>query len=113
VIPLRVAEIAGLVGGRLAGGADPEAMVDGEVVVDSRAAAPGGLFVALAGEHADGHDFTAAAVAAGAAAVLAGRDTGVPAVLVDDPQVALGRLARGLLDRLPEARVAGLTGSSG
>lgn len=113
MIPLRVAEIAGLVGGRLAGGADPEAMVDGEVVVDSRAAAPGGLFVALAGEHADGHDFTAAAVAAGAAAVLAGRDTGVPAVLVDDPQVALGRLARGLLDRLPEARVAGLTGSSG
>ena len=37
---------------------------------DSRECVPGGLYVARRGEHADGHDFAAAAVAAGAVAVL-------------------------------------------
>ena len=42
--------------------------------VDSRRVTPGCLFVALAGERTDGHQFLAAAVAAGAAAVLVVRD---------------------------------------
>ena len=37
---------------------------------DSRAAAPGALFVCLPGLHADGHDFAGQAVAAGAAGVV-------------------------------------------
>ncbi len=44
---------------------------------------PGGLFLALPGARADGHDFAAAAVAAGAVAVLAARPVGVPAIVVD------------------------------
>jgi len=113
VIPLTLAEVASAVGGRLAGGADPGTGVTGPVVVDSRQAAPGALFVALPGERSDGHDHAPAAVAAGAVAVIAGRDVGVPAVLVDDPLAALGLLARSVVDRLPDLTVIGITGSSG
>ncbi len=117
MIQLNLADVAALTAGSLAGGADPEALVTGPVLVDSRAVTPGALFVALPGERVDGHDFAPAAVAAGAVAVLAARPVGVPAVLVDDPLAALGLLARGVLDRLTATAagpvVAGVTGSSG
>ena len=63
---------------------------------DNREVKAGDLFVAIAGERADGHDFAAAAVKAGAAAVLAERDPfrGAPLapVLVTENSVqALGR----------------------
>ncbi len=110
MIPLSLARIARVCGGELH--ADPAAVVTGEVVIDSRRAGPGGLFAAVAGEHADGHDFAAAAVAAGAVAVLASRPVPVPSVLVPDVPAALAALARHVADALP-ARVAGITGSSG
>ncbi|GGJ85537.1 UDP-N-acetylmuramoyl-tripeptide--D-alanyl-D-alanine ligase [Pilimelia anulata] len=110
---MTLADVAAAVGGRLAG-ADPAAVVTGGVEFDSRRAGPGGLFVAFPGERVDGHDFAPAAVAAGAVAVLAGRELpGVPAVLVDDPLAALARLARAVVDRLPGLTIVGLTGSSG
>jgi UDP-N-acetylmuramoyl-tripeptide--D-alanyl-D-alanine ligase len=112
VIPLSLARIAQITGGRLDRG-DPEAIVSGEVVIDSRLVSPGGLFAAVAGERSDGHDFAAAAVAAGAAAVLATRPVPVPSVLVGDVPAALAALARAVVDALPAARIAGLTGSSG
>src|SRR4051794_40603079 len=112
MIPLTVAEIAGYTGAGLAG-ADPAASVAGGVEFDSRKVAPGGLFVALPGERADGHDFAAAAVDAGAVAVLGSRPVaGVPMLVAADPLAALGRLARGVRDRLPELAVIGITGSS-
>src|SRR6266702_6347505 len=112
VIPLSLARIAQITGGRLCHG-DPEAVVSGEVVIDSRRAGAGGLFAAVAGERSDGHDFAAAAVAAGAVAVLATRPVPVPSVLVADVPAALAALARSVVDALPEAQIAGLTGSSG
>jgi UDP-N-acetylmuramoyl-tripeptide--D-alanyl-D-alanine ligase len=116
VIPLPLARIAQVTGGELRGTLPPvggAAVVTGEVVVDSRRVSPGGLFAAVAGEHADGHDFAAAAVAAGAVAVLATRPVPVPSVLVADIPAALAALARAVVDALPGARVAGITGSSG
>jgi UDP-N-acetylmuramoyl-tripeptide--D-alanyl-D-alanine ligase len=110
---MTLAEVAAATGGVLAGGADPGTVVTGPVEFDSRAMVPGGLFLALPGERVDGHDFAAAAVAAGAVAVLATRDVGVPAVVVTDPLPALGRLARAVLDRRPGLAVVGITGSSG
>ncbi len=92
VIPLSLARIAQITGGRLEHG-DPEAVVSGEVVIDSRRVAPGGLFAAVAGEHSDGHDFAAAAMAAGAVAVLATRPVPVPSVLVAHVPAALSSLA--------------------
>jgi UDP-N-acetylmuramoyl-tripeptide--D-alanyl-D-alanine ligase len=112
VIPLTLGEIAAAVDGRLAGGAAADVVVTGPVVADSRQSAPGSLFACLVGERADGHDHAEAAVAAGAVAVLAARDVAVPAVVVDDPQTALGRLARFVLGRVDLA-VVGVTGSSG
>ena len=72
MIPLTLAQIAQITGGQLTRSAR-RAVVTGEVVIDSRRAGPGGLFAAVAGERSDGHDFAAAAVAAGAVAVLATR----------------------------------------
>jgi UDP-N-acetylmuramoyl-tripeptide--D-alanyl-D-alanine ligase len=112
VIPITLGEVATAVGGTL-DGADPAARVTGSVEFDSRQVGPGGLFVALAGERTDGHRFAAAAVAAGAVGVLAARPVGVPAVLVDEPGAALGRLAAAVLARLPGLVVVGVTGSSG
>ncbi len=110
--PMTLAEVAAAVGGRL-DGADPHALVTAPLTADSRDVAAGGLFAALAGERADGHDFAPAAVAAGAVAVLAGRSCGAPAVLVDDVLAAVGRLAAAALQRLPGVAVVGVTGSSG
>jgi UDP-N-acetylmuramoyl-tripeptide--D-alanyl-D-alanine ligase len=112
VIPLSLARIAQITGGQLRH-ADPAAEVSGEVVIDSRQAGPGGLFAAVAGERSDGHDFAAAAVAAGATAVLATRPVPVPSVLVADVPAALAALARAVVDALPAAQIAGITGSSG
>ena len=85
MIPLSVARVAEIVGGTLAG-IDPatagRTLVSGSVEFDSRRIGAGGLFVALPGARVDGHDHAAAAVAAGAVAVLAARPVGVPAVVV-------------------------------
>ncbi|WP_328912900.1 MULTISPECIES: UDP-N-acetylmuramoyl-tripeptide--D-alanyl-D-alanine ligase [unclassified Streptomyces] len=112
MIPLTLAEVAHAVGGSTHDIPDTGVRVTGPVVLDSRAVEPGALFVAFAGERADGHDFAAGAVADGAVAVLAARPVGVPAIVVDDVQAALGRLARHVIERLGTAVVA-LTGSAG
>jgi UDP-N-acetylmuramoyl-tripeptide--D-alanyl-D-alanine ligase len=116
VIPLSLAQIARITGGQLnpdAAACGREATVTGEVVIDSRRVSPGGLFAAVAGERSDGHDFASAAVAAGAAAVLATRPVPVPAVIVADVPAALAALARYVVDALPGVHIAGITGSSG
>jgi UDP-N-acetylmuramoyl-tripeptide--D-alanyl-D-alanine ligase len=114
VIRLTAGEVAGAVGGALEG--DPAAVVAGKVTVDSRAVAPGDLFVALPGERVDGHDFLGAAARAGAAAALVARpDAALPCVVVDDPVAGLGRLASAVHARLTAGglRTVGITGSSG
>ena len=110
MITMSLAEIAEVVGGRVDG--DPGLLVEREAFVDSRAVVPGGLFVAVVGEHVDGHSYAESAVHAGAAAVLGSRPTGCPTVVVDDPVVALGKLAGHVRQRLT-ATVVALTGSQG
>ena len=86
MIDLTIAQIAEIVGGRLADVSVEEAErthVTGTVEFDSRAVTAGGLFLALPGARSDGHDFAPGAVAAGAVAVLAARPVGVPAIIVD------------------------------
>ncbi|MDQ0602509.1 UDP-N-acetylmuramoyl-tripeptide--D-alanyl-D-alanine ligase [Streptomyces canus] len=112
MIALSLAEIASVVGGQTHDIPDPSVQVTGSVVRDSREVEPGSLFVAFVGERVDGHDFAAQVVAAGAVAVLASRPVGVPAIVVDDVQRALGALARHVVRRLGATLVA-LTGSAG
>ncbi len=116
--PRRLAELAQIMGDdNVTVVGDPQAQVGPAVVIDSRRASSGALFVAIPGTRVDGHDFAPAAVDAGAAAVLGAEVTAaeVPHLLVADPVVGLSWLARGLVD---EARgrgmlSLGITGSSG
>ncbi|MCX5731472.1 MAG: UDP-N-acetylmuramoyl-L-alanyl-D-glutamate--2,6-diaminopimelate ligase [Deltaproteobacteria bacterium] len=87
------------------------------VTSDSRQVKPGALFVAIAGGTADGHDFAAAAVRAGAVAVLAERPVDcAPAalLLVPSSRRALS-LASANLHGRPALRLAlcGVTGTKG
>lgn len=107
-----LSRVAQAVGGRLQG---VDVALNG-VATDSRAALAGRLFVTLAGERFDAHDFLAQVRDGGAAAVMVSRIDAVPegmsAVLVDDTRLALGRLARAwrLEFALP---VIAVTGSNG
>lgn len=91
---------------------------DGEVsgaAVDSRQLSQGELFVALPGEHVDGHDFLAQAHARGAGGALVSRPSAVDLlsqIQVADTELALGDLASAARARM-HARVVGITGSSG
>jgi len=112
-------QIASAAGARLvsppATDAGPE-----RVVVDSRQAGPGVLFVGLKGQSADGGRFASEALAAGAWGVLttaghaqaaqSGRAGGVLAA--EDPLQALQRLATAWRRALG-AKVIGVTGSTG
>ncbi|EFQ84338.1 UDP-N-acetylmuramoyl-tripeptide--D-alanyl-D-alanine ligase [Aeromicrobium marinum DSM 15272] len=109
MIELDLEGIAAATGGTAHG----RARVTGPATIDSRDVPPGGLFVAIPGEHVDGHAYAEAAVRAGAAAVLCTRPVAAPHVLVPDATVALGLLARATHDRLDRLSTVGLTGSSG
>ena len=87
------------------------------VVTDSRRARPGSLFVALVGQHADGHDFVADAIGRGAVGAVVHRDPGVDAdgaaiISVRDTVTALGDLARYYRQQV-SATVVAITGSNG
>jgi UDP-N-acetylmuramoyl-tripeptide--D-alanyl-D-alanine ligase len=112
MIALEAREIAGLCGGRTTSAA----RITG-VTIDSRAVAPGDLFVALPGTRTDGARFAADALRAGAAAVLAAGAPGEAAadahtIVVPDPLIALGQIAAEVRRR-SAARVIGVTGSTG
>ncbi|MBF6127245.1 UDP-N-acetylmuramoyl-tripeptide--D-alanyl-D-alanine ligase [Nocardia brasiliensis] len=138
MIEMTLREIADVVGGTLHDVPDPEVRVTGSVEFDSRRIGSGDLFLALPGEHVDGHDYADAAIAAGATAVLAARPVGAPAIVVaPNPGsvpsssvalsgdsdgsgaavlAALADLARASVQRLTAAgslTVIGVTGSSG
>jgi UDP-N-acetylmuramoyl-L-alanyl-D-glutamate--2,6-diaminopimelate ligase len=89
------------------------------LTADSRRVAPGYLFAALPGAQADGRQFIAAAVASGAAAVLAPQGTvwppGVPPrplILNAEPRRALALMAAAHARRQPEQIIA-VTGTNG
>ena len=79
---------------------------------DTRKIQPGQLFIVLQGAR-DGHDFIPMAMEKGAAAVLCSRKVGdYPAIIVDDPRIALGQIAREERKRIGFKAVA-ITGSVG
>ncbi len=90
------------------------------VCTDSRQAQPGDLFIALAGERFDGHDFLEEVVRKGVEALVVSRDRPRPAlekcavIAVDDTRKALGHLAaRYRVDfNLPVIAIAGSNGKT-
>jgi UDP-N-acetylmuramoyl-tripeptide--D-alanyl-D-alanine ligase len=113
MIAFRLAEVAAVCDGEVVGDPDAEVSV---VVTDSRRVdADGALFVALDGEHDDGHRFVAAARDAGAAAALVERREVLgdgPGVVVTSTWSALGRLGAAVRDRV-DPDVIAITGSVG
>jgi UDP-N-acetylmuramoyl-L-alanyl-D-glutamate--2,6-diaminopimelate ligase len=91
----------------------------GDITMDSRMVKAGSLFIAVRGEHADGHDFVEQAVAAGARAVVVDRDharayAGAVTIVVGDPRRALSSLsARFYGDPSRSMTVVGVTGTNG
>ena len=81
---------------------------------DSRSIQDGDLFVAIAGEHFDGHSFVAKAREAGAAAALVSRyvDDELPQLLVEDTLKAFGDIARAYRMET-DVPVVAITGSVG
>ena len=82
--------------GRAIGAAGLAAITVTGVAFDSRDVRAGSLFVAVPGLHADGHDFVAAAAAAGASAALVDHplpDSDLPQLVVDDTRAALATAA--------------------
>jgi UDP-N-acetylmuramoyl-tripeptide--D-alanyl-D-alanine ligase len=82
---------------------------------DTRALAPGDLYVAIKGERFDGHNFLAEAIAAGAAGALLARDleTPLPYVRVPNTRLALGNLAAFWRNQFRDIPVIAVTGSNG
>jgi UDP-N-acetylmuramoyl-L-alanyl-D-glutamate--2,6-diaminopimelate ligase len=88
------------------------------IATDSRQVRPGALFFCLRGERLDGHDFVAAAVAAGAAGIVAAHAVdgaaGVPVAIVPDPLASLSKVAARLYDDPSrDLVVVGVTGTNG
>ncbi|VEH08843.1 UDP-N-acetylmuramoyl-tripeptide--D-alanyl-D-alanine ligase [Corynebacterium kutscheri] len=134
MIPMTLGHIAAVTGGEVVPAHAADKYVTAGVEFDSRRVEPDGLFVAIAGNRVDGHDFAASTPAAG---TLAFKDVGAPCVVVPKTQLvdsensyltagdnsgavasvvyALGLLARYVVDELKSTglRVIGVTGSAG
>ncbi|MGZ5334636.1 MAG: UDP-N-acetylmuramoyl-L-alanyl-D-glutamate--2,6-diaminopimelate ligase [Solirubrobacterales bacterium] len=112
---MRLEELVGVsgVGAEIRG--DPSIEITG-LAYDSLLAGPGTLFFCVPGEKADRHDFAAAAVEAGAAALVVERPLGLGAVEVEvpDARAAMAPLAAAFWgEPTEELRVVGVTGTNG
>jgi UDP-N-acetylmuramoyl-L-alanyl-D-glutamate--2,6-diaminopimelate ligase len=89
----------------------------GELAYDSRKVGPGTLFFCVPGEKVDGHVFAAAAVEAGAAALVVERELSeldVAQVVVSDARAAMAPIAaRFYGGPTSELKVVGITGTNG
>jgi UDP-N-acetylmuramoyl-L-alanyl-D-glutamate--2,6-diaminopimelate ligase len=96
---------------------NPREAAIAKITCDSRSVEAGTLFVATRGTRSDGHDFIGAAIARGAAAVVAERpvDTGaVPCVIVGDSAKALAAVASEFYGNPSrDLRLFGVTGTNG
>jgi len=113
---LNLGQVAQACAGELINASETVAIVG--VSTDSRSIARGELFVAISGEHFDGHDYVAASLARGACAALVRADwaqkhqEGLPLVAVAETRTALGALAAAWRAGF-ELPLIGVTGSNG
>ena len=84
------------------------------VSTDTRNLSGGELFIALRGPNFDGHDFIAAAIKGGVAAVLVDHEMelAIPQLIVSDTRLAMGQLARAWREKF-NIPVFAITGSNG
>ena len=82
--------------------------------IDTRTLTIGDLYIAIKGQHFDGHDFISNAEQSGAAALIVSQavSSRLPQILVKDTHLALAELAGYWRKRL-SVKIAGVTGSNG
>ena len=122
MIKASLKELARVIKGRLSGGQRAGSTYIEGVSIDSRTTEKGNLFVALQGEHVDGHDFVSEASVKGATCAVVEKsrledmDEGprqkIAFLAVDDTRKALQDLARWFLKKFRVKTVA-ITGSNG
>ncbi|MGV8886015.1 MAG: UDP-N-acetylmuramoyl-tripeptide--D-alanyl-D-alanine ligase [Microbacteriaceae bacterium] len=119
MIALTIAELAQIVGGRLASHESHAGrLVAGSVQTDSRLVENGSIFFAMPGDETDGHLFVHKAVELGAALIVAEREVDIdgPVIIVPNGVMALAALARHVVAhvrRVGKLTVIGITGSNG
>ena len=121
MMPMSLTEIAQAVDGRLMPTTVPtDEPVAISAFTDSRQIVPGSVFVAIAGERVDGHDFVPKVGAQGAVAALVDHEIAgaqVPQIVVENTVKALGALAKHNIERRRALEspftVIGITGSVG
>lgn len=114
MIPLNIEQIRTIVNGESFNIQHDESTV-AFICTDSRKITKQSLFIALVGEHFDGHAFALQAIKDGAVAVMVNHkieDNSIPQIVVKDTRQALGLIAGYIRNQSP-AKIVALTGSSG
>ena len=110
MIELKASEIAKIVGGELHGS---DISVTSAPVFNSSLATEGSIFLALAGEKTDGHNYISDAFAHGSVLAFVTREVPERCIVVTDVLGALNALAAHVRQALPDLKVIALTGSQG
>ncbi|MBU3692160.1 MAG: UDP-N-acetylmuramoyl-tripeptide--D-alanyl-D-alanine ligase [Candidatus Nanopelagicaceae bacterium] len=111
MIKMNATQMAQIIEGKLSGEASLQN--ETEFKFDSREIKAGDVFLALMGEHADGHDFVNQALQNGAVLSIVSKSVAGAHILVPDVVAAIGKLAKFVRDSLSELKVIGITGSQG
>ena len=110
MIAMTAQEIASIIGGELHGG---DIHVTAAPVFDSRQATEGSIFLALQGEHEDGHHYVSSAFENGAVLAFTTRVVEERCIVVRDVVEAVSALARYIRGELRDLKVIAITGSQG
>ena len=96
----------------------PDSREISAITYDSRKVKPGTLFVAIAGEHSDGHEFIPQAIENGAVAILSNgrspKTSVVPILQVKNPRLAMSNISAQFYGN-PSSKmnIVGITGTNG
>lgn len=113
MIRLTIKQLQHIVNGQLVAIKNSDTVID-EVSIDSRNIAQNSLFIAIAGENFDGHDFVEQSIASGAVVALVNQKINdiLPQIIVENTHNALGEIAA-WVRKQSGAKIVALTGSSG
>ena len=111
MIPLTISQISKVISGKIVG--DGNKLITGAAFFDSREIVSNGIFLALKGEHVDGHDFAINALKGGAGVVICTQESGNTCIVVPDVVEAVTKLAAHVRQMIPDMKVVAITGSHG
>lgn len=114
MIPLQIKQIKQVVNGESYHILNEDMMIDA-ICTDSRNIIKNAVFIALVGDHFDGHVFVEQAIEQGASLVIVDHkidNNAIAQIVVKDTKIALGLIAAAVR-QLSHAKIVALTGSSG